>query len=255
MTNHANRHRREFLRSGFAALGALTAAGTAAAAGVALVLGHTTSPGSPVFADASMRRSGPRDSDALGSIDSPAVMSVHADRLGVPPPVITDPGGGRVAFPIDPTARSYVLDNYGDCRGGGRRAHLGTDITSERGAAVYAVAAGRLTRQWLDTGTAGYGWELTASDGRRMRYFHLDRFAPGLTLGDSVAFGDIIGRVGSSGNLISHGGELVEDRTNIHLHLEIHRPSGATLNPLDVLAVPAHIRVGPPLSACQHLIG
>lgn len=249
MDTHANRPRREFLRSGFVALGAAAAAGIAGA-GLGLGLGRSEVAGSPDLP----RRVDVGDPGALRRLDGPGAVATTADRLGVPPPLITDPGAGRVVFPVDATARSVVLDNFGDCRSGGRRAHIGTDIMSQRGAAIYAVANGRLTNQWRNTGTAGFGWELTADDGRRFRYFHLDRFFPGRRVGDRVVFGEVIGWVGSSGNFIVVNGQQVEDRNNIHLHFEVYPPGSAAIDPLSVMVLPDHIRVGPPLTACSHLV-
>ncbi len=156
-------------------------------------------------------------------------------------------------FPVDPTARSFVLDNFADCRSGGSRAHIGTDIISQRGAVVYAVADGTLSGQWHNISTAGFGWQLTAADGRRFRYFHLDRFAPGLARGDRVRRGDVIGYVGSTGNFIWVDGQQVEDRNNIHLHFEVHPPGLKAINPMSVMDVPSRIGIGRRLNACSHL--
>jgi murein DD-endopeptidase MepM/ murein hydrolase activator NlpD len=189
----------------------------------------------------------------VARLTQPAQLSTGAQRLGAPradAPSVTDPGSGRLLFPIDPTAKSSVLDNYGDCRSGGRM-HIGVDIISERGAAVYAVAAGVLSHRFENTGTAGFGWTLDTADGRRFRYFHLDSFAPGLEVGDRVAFGEVIGFVGSTGNFIDVDGELVEDRNNIHLHFEYWPDRRQSVDPLPLIEVPSSIRIGPPLKACS----
>lgn len=169
-----------------------------------------------------------------------------------PPPTLRPAPAGKIAFPVDPAARSYVLDNYGDCRG--TRMHIGTDIISERGAEVYAVERAEIVRTFTDTGTAGWGWTLRTADDVTYRYFHLDALAPGLAVGDVVEFGQVIGWVGSSGNLIRDAdGELVEDRNNIHLHFEYYPTRTVHRDPLPLLDVPSHIRVGPPLKTCSHL--
>lgn len=173
-----------------------------------------------------------------------------AERLGPPPVVLQRPRAGRLAFPIDPTARSYALDNYGDCRGSAR-AHIGVDIISERGAPVYAVVDGELTRPFENTGTAGWGWALRDEDGGVYRYFHLDSLEDGLERGDTVSFGQVIGYVGSSGNFITDpDGERIEDRNNIHLHFEYWPEPGVTVDPLPLLELPDDVSVGPPLKAC-----
>lgn len=190
---------------------------------------------------------------SIDRLSQPAQLNTGAQRLGAPrtdAPPVADPGPDRLLFPIDPTAKSSVIDNYGDCRNGGRM-HIGVDIISERGAAVYAVAAGVLTHRFENTGTAGYGWTLDTADGRRFRYFHLDSFAPGLDVGDRVAFGDVIGFVGSTGNFIEVDGELVEDRNNIHLHFEYWPDRRQSVDPLPMISVPPAIRIGPPLKGCS----
>lgn len=203
------------------------------------------------------RYAGPDRLSATGHpfIDSPATAGATAERLGVVPPSVARPAPGRLPFPVDPLARSYVLDNFGDCRGGGSRRHLGVDIMSERGAPIYAVADGLLSGQFTNTGTAGYGWTLRSEEGddTSYRYFHLDSFAPGLERGDRVRFGDVIGFVGSSGNFIWVDGVQVEDRTNLHLHFEVLRDHRTAEDPLPLIDVPDHIGVGAPLKSCQHL--
>lgn len=190
-------------------------------------------------------------------VDTAAAESA-AERLAIRPPVTVPPvtvppderfvvpPRGKIAFPVDPTAESYILDNFGDCRGS--RQHIGTDIMSERGASVYAVEPGVLVQSYTNTGTAGWGWTLEGESGARYRYFHLDALADGLTEGDEVSIGQVIGGVGSSGNFMYEGGERVEDRSNIHLHFEYYPASAsAAANPLPLLDVPDHISVGPPL--------
>lgn len=197
-----------------------------------------------------------RDGGLLGAsghplVDRPAEAGSVAQRLGAPPVQIRPPGDGRLVFPIDPTARSYVLDNFGDCRG--TRMHQGMDVMSERGAPVYAVADGVLHSQFTNTGTAGYGWTLRDPDATTAyRYFHLDSFAPGLAVGDRVRFGDVIGFVGSSGNFIWVDGRQVEDRNNIHLHFEVLNDYRTAVDPLPLVQVPDGISVGPPLKSCAH---
>jgi murein DD-endopeptidase MepM/ murein hydrolase activator NlpD len=197
--------------------------------------------------------------DASGNpvLTGAAEAESPAERLGPPPPPTREPTGieippeGKIAFPIDPSAESYVLDNYGDCRGGGSRAHIGVDIISERGAPVYAVVDGVLGRPFLNTGTAGWGWTLVGDDDEIYRYFHLDSLEEGLERGDEVEFGQVIGYVGSTGNFMyDDDGEQVEDLDNIHLHFEYWPESGVTADPLPLLHLPDGISVGPPLKSC-----
>lgn len=194
-------------------------------------------------------------SDTTPRIAGSAEVAAPAERLRFrppPPPTLRPAPEGMIAFPIDPAARSYILDNYGDCRG--TRMHIGTDIISERGAEVYAVERATIVRAFTDTGTAGWGWTLRTEDEVTYRYFHLDSLAPDLEVGDTVEFGQVIGWVGSSGNFIrDEDGELVEDRDNIHLHFEYYPRRAVHRDPLPLLDVPDHIDIGPPIKACSHL--
>ena len=193
--------------------------------------------------------------DASGRtlLSESAEAEIAAERLAIRPPTLRRPPDGKIAFPIDPAANSFVLDNYGDCRGGGSRAHIGVDIISERGAEVYAVEAAKVVQVFENTGTAGWGWAIRTEDDITYRYFHLDALADGLEVGDTVEFGDVIGWVGSTGNFIrDDDGERVEDRDNIHLHFEywpdydneVHR------DPLPLLDIPEDISIGDPLKSC-----
>jgi peptidoglycan LD-endopeptidase LytH len=166
--------------------------------------------------------------------------------------VLEKPPRGKIAFPIDPRAQSYVLDNFGDCRGGGSRAHIGVDIMSERGAEVYAVEAGTLVHVFTNTGTAGWGWALRTRDDVTYRYFHLDRLADGLVQGDTVKFGAVIGYVGSTGNFTyDDDGDRVEDRDNVHLHFEYWPKLSLSADPLPLFDIPDGISTGPPLKSCE----
>lgn len=201
--------------------------------------------------------------DGSLSIDESAEVTTPAERLRYrppPPPTLRPAPEGKIAFPIDPAADSYVLDNYGDCRGGGFYGmHIGVDITSDRGAEVYAVERAVLLRKHVDDGvsTAGWGWALLTDDDVRYRYFHLDSLAPDLEEGDTVEFGQVIGWVGSSGNFMwDEDGDRVEDRDNVHLHFEYWPEFSPGVrsyqDPLPLLDVPEHISIGPELKGCIH---
>lgn len=192
--------------------------------------------------------------DASGAplITGSAEAETPAERLAIRPPTLQPAPEGMIAFPVDPAAESYVLDNYGDCRGSGSRAHIGVDIISERGAEVYAVERAEIVRSFDNTGTAGWGWEIRTDDDVTYRYFHLDALADELEVGDTVEFGDVIGWVGSTGNFTWDDDEedQVEDRDNIHLHFEYWPERARTADPLPLLDVPDDISVGPPLKSC-----
>jgi murein DD-endopeptidase MepM/ murein hydrolase activator NlpD len=139
---------------------------------------------------------------------------------------------GSLMFPMGPEPRCDILDNFGDPRSGGRH-HEGIDLLSTLGQEVYAVVDGTLTKQaGADSSLSGNAWGLTATVGGTYYFYaHLSAFAAGLSLGDRVAQGQIIGYVGDTGN---------PGPGNYHLHFEVH-PGGqlnAAVNPLPLLEVP-----------------
>jgi peptidoglycan LD-endopeptidase LytH len=166
-----------------------------------------------------------------------AVASAPASRQRPPETSAAQPPTGF--FPMSPSPKCDVLDNFGDPRSGGRH-HEGVDILATEGQAVYAVAPGTLTSQSVAGTTAGgaalagNGWVLTTSDRTYYFYAHLSRFAAGLGVGSSVASGQLIGYVGDTGN---------PGIGNFHLHFEMHPQGGAAVNSLPLLNLPAACRV------------
>lgn len=146
---------------------------------------------------------------------------------------------GPANFPMKPTPRCDVLDNFGDPRSGGRT-HAGTDILATLGQEVYAMADGTLTYQTkVGDGSAGSTlsgnlWKLTRADGTYYVYAHLSAFAPGLAVGSKVYRGQLIGYVGDTGN---------PGAGNYHLHFEIHPLGGSAVNPLPLLTIPTGCKV------------
>ena len=154
-----------------------------------------------------------------------------AVRLPPPPPD---------NFPMQPTPRCLILNNFSAPRSGGR-SHEGVDMMSTLGQEVYAMEDGTLTFQAVvgdgRTGTALSGnlWKLTAATGGTYYiYAHLSAFAPGLGKGAIVHKGQLIGFVGDTGN---------PGPGNYHLHFELHPGGGAAVNPIPLLTLPPGCRV------------
>jgi len=166
----------------------------------------------------------------------------HADSLGIAATGIADSASasqradrlkqlGTIMFPMDPSPRCSILDNFGDPRSGGRR-HEGVDLLATQGQPVYAVADGVLTEQTdVSSPLAGNSWGLTAVGGAYYFFAHLSSFAPGLTKGSTVKRGDVIGFVGDTGN---------PGPGNYHLHFEVHPggPRSPAVDPLPLLQIP-----------------
>ena len=165
----------------------------------------------------------------VSALASGAQVVTRAERL------IAAPTGLR--FPMDPLPRCIVGNNFGAMsKLYGAGGHEGVDISGTLGQHVFAVEDGVLSRQVVDNGAAGFGWELRPATGdTRYRYYHLSGFAPRLTTGDTVSAGQLIGYVGDTGN---------PGAGNYHLHFEVRR-ANVPVDPVPLLAIPAVCQVLP----------
>lgn len=129
--------------------------------------------------------------------------------------------GGTVAGMIDPGQISasgwakpsggYVSSHFGmrvHPIYGVARLHAGIDLATACGRPVYAARAGRVSYAgWL--GTSGNFIRVTHEDGFTTGYAHLQSGSIYVQLGQTVATGQLIGRIGNTGG-----------STGCHLHLE-----------------------------------
>jgi murein DD-endopeptidase MepM/ murein hydrolase activator NlpD len=132
----------------------------------------------------------------------------------------------RTGVPLGWPLLGPVGDRFGPR---GARFHAGIDLVAAAGTPVQAAAAGRVT--WAGTRAGGWGKLVTVAhaDGVRTMYAHLSTIR--VRVGDWVAGGTVIGRVGSTG-----------DATGPHLHFEV-RVDGAAVDPLRALVtIPAGAR-------------
>lgn len=104
------------------------------------------------------------------------------------------------------------------------KAHYGLDFGAPRGTPVWSAADGHLVSAGR-AGAAGNMVRVRHADGYASEYMHLQKFAPGLKSRDSIAKGDVIGYVGSTGR-----------STGPHLHLGIKR-GGRYLDPASLADV------------------
>lgn len=116
--------------------------------------------------------------------------------------------------PVDGIRPERVADTYWQARDGGARLHQAVDILAKRGTPVLSADSGTVLR--LSKNTLG-GTTIYATDpGRRFVFYyaHLDRYAAGLYEGKSVAQGEVIGYVGTTGNA---------PKNTPHLHFQVMR--------------------------------
>ncbi|MCH1866308.1 M23 family metallopeptidase [Nocardioides sp. CFH 31398] len=110
-------------------------------------------------------------------------------------------------------ARSYYSSGY----------HTGLDFAAPTGTPIVAVANGTVTETGYD-GAYGNKTVITLDDGTELWFCHQTSIT--VNTGDTVAAGDQIGTVGSTGN-----------STGPHLHLEVRPGAGDPVDPAEALAV------------------
>jgi murein DD-endopeptidase MepM/ murein hydrolase activator NlpD len=137
--------------------------------------------------------------------------------------LITDTGGNR-QYAESPFAFNwlpYITSHYGwriDPFTGVKAFHTGIDIGVPTGTEVIAAHDGIVSGTvW---GSTGYGFQIviTGEKGLQTRYAHLNEIL--VSEGQEVKRGDVIGKVGSTG-----------ESTGLHLHYEVS-VNGTVLNPI-----------------------
>ncbi|MFN8036893.1 MAG: M23 family metallopeptidase [Acidimicrobiia bacterium] len=174
------------------------------------------------------------------------VSPATAAAAGAPP---AEPPYHRIRFPVDGPV-SYS-DDFGACRSGCTRRHQGNDLMGTKLEREVAATDGTITFVRGDAGgNSGNMLELTATDGWKYWYIHINndtpgtddganppewRFAPGIERGTRVKKGDLLAYMGDSGDAES---------TGPHLHFEVHEPDGTVIDPYASLRLAQGLAVG-----------
>ena len=160
---------------------------------------------------------------AVRQAPEPVVVVVPAPAAG-PAPVVPLPRGMReedaaalrermLMVPVAGVQPAQLADSFNEGRSGGRT-HRALDIRAPRGTPVLAADEGLVykVRQNRLGGRTVY----MLDPAKRLVYYyaHLDRWADGLTEGQTLAKGDVIGYVGTTGNA---------PRDTPHLHFQVMR--------------------------------
>jgi murein DD-endopeptidase MepM/ murein hydrolase activator NlpD len=137
-------------------------------------------------------------------------------------PLHPKPPSGRSAAGICPVKGPVRIgQGWGAPRDGGRRRHHGIDLLAPAGTPLVAVAGGRITRlSNLDRGRGGIS--LWLRDARGTAYYYAHNQHNLVHLGQQVQAGQLLGRVGATGN--ARGGPP-------HLHFQIHPGGGRPVSP------------------------
>ncbi len=124
----------------------------------------------------------------------------------------------RAPIPLAWPLLAPVGDGFGPR---GDRFHEGVDLRAPAGADVIAAAPGRVA--WAGPRAGGWGELVTLANGRDVRTMYAHLSAVEVKVGEWVAGGAVLGRVGATG-----------DATGPHLHFEV-RVGGAAIDPLEAL--------------------
>jgi len=120
-----------------------------------------------------------------------------------------------VACPV--AGNTWFIDTWGAARPGGRT-HKGVDMSGAQGTPLVAMNSGKVRLNWHSDG--GRQVYVYGDDGNFYYYAHLSGYAAGLSNGDRVGKGELVGYMGATGNA-----------SVSHLHLGMGRTGGAYVNP------------------------
>ncbi len=122
-----------------------------------------------------------------------------------------------------PVSGYHLTARFGDYSGLWSHYHTGLDFAAPSGTEIHAVANGVVTSVGYD-GAYGNKTVITLDDGTELWYCHQTSYV--VNVGDTVSGGDLIGYVGSTGNV-----------TGPHLHLEVRPGGGDPVDPYAALVV------------------
>jgi murein DD-endopeptidase MepM/ murein hydrolase activator NlpD len=162
------------------------------------------------------------------------VLTVKPDNAApvvVAQQVVVGPAG--LAIPVIGVGADQLQDTFDDARSAGRR-HDAIDIMAPEGTPVIAAADGTIEKLF-NSARGGITIYERSPDGNWVYYYaHLSAYAPGLTEGQQVKRGQVIARVGHTGDASAAGP---------HLHFAINRMAagerwwnGTAINPYPLLA-------------------
>jgi len=112
---------------------------------------------------------------------------------------LSDLRARALALPVKGVDSKDLQDTFEDKRGEGRR-HEAIDILASRNTPVLAVEDGTVARLFTSKAGGLTVYQFDPSSTYAYYYAHLERYASGLTDGDRVRRGQVLGYVGTSGN-------------------------------------------------------
>lgn len=144
-----------------------------------------------------------------------AAAAVAAPAPGASP--VLPVGSSALIIPVAGIKPGQLTDTFNDTRSGGRP-HLALDIMAPAGTPVVAAADGTVEKLFLSK-AGGNTIYVRTPDRLAIHYYaHLQEYAPGLHEGQAVRQGEVLGKVGSTGDA---------NPAAPHLHFQILRTSAA----------------------------
>jgi murein DD-endopeptidase MepM/ murein hydrolase activator NlpD len=162
---------------------------------------------------------------------------VTVKPANAPPVVIAQqvevaPSG--LAIPVVGIKADQLSDTFDQARANGRR-HDAIDIMAAEGTPVIAAADGTIEKLFFSKGGGGITIYERSPDQKWIYYYaHLSAYAPGLAEGQQVKRGQVIARVGHTGDASAAGPHL-------HFAINVMAPgerwwNGTPINPYPALA-------------------
>ena len=161
-----------------------------------------------------------------------AVVAPRAAPVAVAEQVVVGPSG--LALPVIGVKPAQLTDTFTQVRSNGRR-HDAIDIMAPEGTPVIAAADGTIEKLFFSHGGGGITiYERSPDQKWQYYYAHLSAYAPGLAEGQQVKRGQVIARVGHTGDANAAGPHL-------HFAINVMAPgerwwNGTPINPYPLLA-------------------
>lgn len=119
-----------------------------------------------------------------------------------------------ILMPVAGADITRVEDTFTDPRDGGERTHRAVDILAPRGTPILSADDGRILRMTTST-LGGISMYTVDAEARLVYYYaHMDRYTEAVTPGRTIARGDTLGFVGTTGNA---------PKDVPHLHFQVMR--------------------------------
>ena len=162
--------------------------------------------------------------------------------MSVRPAVVTGQTGasvlrGPIIIPVEGITPDHLKSTFNEARGGGFRTHHAIDILAPRGTPVRAAVPGTIKKLFTSRAGGLTIYEFDQSEEKVYYYAHLDSYSDTLREGQTVAQGDVIGYVGTTGNAPAN-------TPHLHFAISILPPTkewwkGDAIDPYPLLVEPA----------------